>query len=50
MYAYDTLPVKHPQRMTFFQQFLNVPLMQGSSNNEHNIVNHVAVSEIKHNV
>lgn len=38
------VPVKHTQWVAFFQQFLNISLMQGSSNNQDNIVNHVTIS------
>lgn len=41
--ASESLPVKHAQGMTFLQQLLNIPLMQGSSNNQNNVINHVTV-------
>lgn len=43
-YVGVSLPVKHAQRVTFLQQFLNISLMQGSSNNQDNIVYHVTIS------
>lgn len=39
------LPIKHPKRMTFLQQFLNISLMQCSSHNQDYVINHVTISE-----
>ena len=43
----DRLPVKHAQWMALLKQLLDISLMQGSSDNQHHIVDHVAISGSK---